>query len=108
RERKFAPDPATYTVLVRLPIDLGDAGHILRLLSSDPRLAANPALTVRVKPHPTSSPDQIRALLPDGQFPEGWRFVTGDFHDVLEAANVLIGNASSTCLEALAKGVPVI
>ena len=76
--------------------------------SSDARLTENRSLTVRVKPHPTSSPDQIRALLPQGRFPERWQFVTGDFHDVLEASNVLIGNASSVCLEALAKGVPVI
>ena len=34
--------------------------------------------------------------------------MTGEFHDCVEKANLLIGNTSSTCMEALAKGIPVI
>lgn len=108
RDRQHFPDPATFTVLVSLPIEREDAAHILRLLTSDPEIVQDTTLTVNVKPHPTSSPDQIRALLPAGRFPKQWRFVGGDFHDALERSNVMIGNASSTCLESLAKGVPVI
>jgi hypothetical protein len=108
RDRKFVPDLNTFTILVGLPIELEDAAHILRLLASDARLAATSSLRVRVKPHPTATRDGIRNLLPAGTFPERWQFVTGDFHDCLEAANLLVGNASSVCLEALAKGVPVI
>ncbi|HTE48065.1 MAG TPA: DUF6716 putative glycosyltransferase [Gemmatimonadaceae bacterium] len=108
RARKSIPERDTYAILVGLPIDLADCAHILRLLATDPRIAGNSSLVIRVKPHPTASPAQILSLLPSGQFPEHWQFVSGDFHDALDMANLLIGNASTVCLEALAKGVPVI
>lgn len=61
-----------------------------------------------VKPHPTSRPDQIKKLVAGG-WPDEWlSLVIGDFHEHLEQANLLISNASSTSLEALAKGVPAI
>ena len=107
RARRSYPERSAYTVLVGLPIGLDDAAHILDLLSSDERLTDG-TLRIRVKPHPTWSPERIRALLPAGRFPERWTFLTGDFHEGLETVNILIGNASSVCLEALAKGVPVI
>ena len=39
---------------------------------------------------------------------DDFHFVIGDFHDNVEKSNLVISNASSVSLEALAKGVPVI
>ena len=49
----------------------------------------------------------IKALLP-GNWPKELIFMKGDFHDVIEKSNLLVSNASSVSLEALAKGVPTI
>ena len=107
RDRHLWPDPRVYSVLVALPIDLGDSAHILRLLLSDPGLIEASGIRFSIKPHPMWSPDRIRRLVPGACF-ESLGFLTGDFHDCLETANLLITNASSVSLEALAKGVPVI
>jgi hypothetical protein len=50
----------------------------------------------------------MRALLPRNSFPHDWSFVDGDFHDLVEQSNLLVSNASSVCLEAIAKGLPVV
>ncbi len=107
RERLFYPDQNVYTILVGLPIDLGDSAHILRLLASGLPFLKNRHLRFWIKPHPTWEPDRIRRLLPEG-WPDEFHFRIGDFHDSVESSNLLISNASSVSLEALAKGVPVI
>ena len=107
RKRELWPDSLRFTVLVALPINLDDSAHILRELTNDPGMLEDPNLRFAVKPHPTNNPQQIRRLLP-GTWPESLEILTGDFHDCLEKSNLLITNASSVSLEALAKGVPVI
>lgn len=107
RERLFSPDQNIYTILVGLPIDLGDSAHILRLIASGMPLLKGLNIRFWIKPHPTWGPERIRRLLPEG-WPEEFHFKIGDFHDSVESANLLISNASSVSLEALAKGVPVI
>lgn len=107
RERRFSPQRHVYTILVGLPIDLGDCAHILRLLASSLPALQGRSIRFWVKPHPTWTAARIRRLLPQS-WPQELRFKSGDFHDSLERANLLISNASSVSLEALAKGVPVI
>ncbi len=107
QERQFSPDSDCYTILVGLPIDLGESRHILEVLSQRlPELRARQARFL-VKPHPTWDVDQIARLLPDG-WPDDFRFQTGPFHDALERSNLLVSNASSVSLEAAARGVPVV
>jgi len=107
RERHLWPDPSVYSVLIALPIGLHDSAHILRELTRDPELFHDARLRFAIKPHPTWSPERIRQLIPR-PWPSSLDFVTGDFHDSLETSKLLITNASSVSLEALAKGVPVI
>lgn len=106
RERNFYPDEGFYTVLVGLPIGLDDTAHILQLLV-DVLPSLDRKIRFWIKPHPTWSPEAIRPLL-TSTWPVRFRFKIGSFHDILEGANLLITNASSVSLEALAKGVPVI
>jgi hypothetical protein len=107
RERAYNPDPKFFTVLIGLPIGLDDSTHILKLLSSTLKKFKGTNYQFWIKPHPTSGPESIKALLP-GEWPKEFIFQKGDFHDVVERANLLVSNASSVSLEALAKGVPTI
>lgn len=106
-KRKRKPEPGTFTILVALPIGLEGSANILKLIVSVLNKIDKSNLKFWIKPHPTSGPEQIKRLL-DGVWPENFHFKTGDFNECVEGANLLIGNASSTCLEAMAKGVPVI
>lgn len=106
-KRKNIPDPNVFTILVALPIGLKGSANILRLLMSVLGDLGNADFRFWIKPHPSLMPEQIRGLF-DGEFPDAFHIKTGDFNKYVEGANLLIGNASSTCLEALAKGVPVI
>jgi hypothetical protein len=107
RERIYTPDPKKFTVLIGLPIGLDDSAHILKLLSNAFNKLRGVNYQFWIKPHPTSGPELIKALLP-GNWPQEFIFQKGDFHDVIEKSNLLISNASSVSLEALAKGVPTI
>jgi hypothetical protein len=107
RERAYNPDPKFFTVLVGLPIGLDDCAHILKLLASTLKKFQGTSVQFWIKPHPTYGPESIKELLPE-KWPKEFVFQKGDFHAVVERCNLLISNASSVSLEALAKGVPVI
>lgn len=94
-------------VLVALPIHRESMQGILSLID---RALENPALQkidLALKPHPIYDEKQVRRM-----FPGPWRknlfFVSGDFNECLDRATVLIGNYSSTCVEALARGIPTV
>ena len=104
--RKYYPEENVFTILVALPIVISEAVYILKLLDH----AANESVdNVRfwVKPHPATSQSQIQGAFDSG-WPKQFEFVGGDFNDYVERSNLLIGSASSACMETLAKGIPVI
>jgi len=107
RDRKFIPDKSFFSVLMGLPIGLDDSKSILQSLINMPALLKNAELRFFVKPHPTWSSERIKKLFNEGEL-DAFTFVQGDFHDILETVNLVISNASSVALEAVAKGVPVI
>jgi len=107
RDRAYNPDPRLFTVLVGLPIGLDDCAHILKLLASTLKKFKGTNIQFWIKPHPTYGFKSIKALLPEG-WPREFIFQEGDFHAVVERCNLLLSNASSVSLEAIAKGVPVI
>ncbi|MDA9287280.1 hypothetical protein N9P72_00100 [Amylibacter sp.] len=107
RDRVYKSDPKIFTVLVGLPIGLEDCAHILKLIVNMLKNFNEENFQFWIKPHPTYGPESIKALLP-GNWPKELIFKKGDFHDVIEESNLLVSNASSVSLEALAKGVPTI
>jgi len=107
RDRVSNPNPKFFTVLIGLPIGLDDCAHILKLLANTIKKFKTANIQFWIKPHPTYGPESIKALMP-GRWPEEFIFQNGDFHAVVEKCNLLVSNASSVSLEALAKGVPVI
>ena len=107
RERNLYPESGLFTILIGLPIGLDDCKEMLELLINNINLYKSRDLKFLIKPHPTWSPDIIKQLLPKGKL-DSFQFILGDFHDALELANLVVSNASSVALEALAKGTPVI
>jgi len=106
RKKKYSPAENGHTVLVALPTIINEAVYILKLLVSAANgMDANTRLWI--KPHPTFSQSQIQEIF-GAEWPEQFEFVSGDFSDCAEKSNLLISSASSTCLETIAKGIPVI
>jgi hypothetical protein len=105
-ERKHFPQKGVYTVLICLPIYMAESVDILKTVAHAAGLIDG-NVRYHVKSHPTHRPRDIKNAF--GQnWPDGFEFVTGSFKECVEQCDVLIGNASSTCVEALAAGVPVI
>ena len=106
QKRKYFPDEKVYTILVALPIVINEAAYILKLLAYENKNCAG--IRFWIKPHPATSEAQIKAAYGVTQA-EQFKFVSGDFKDYVEKSNLLImSSASSTCMETLAKGMPVI
>ncbi len=105
--RRGQPDAGVFTVLVGLPIGLDGSRKIVEMLIAAQRKDVLAGVRFWLKPHPTVRPERIEPWL-DGEYFDRDDIKTGDFAECIEGANLLVGNASSTCVEALAKGVPVI
>lgn len=106
RKRNHFPTANGHTVLVALPMMINDAVYMLKLIAS----AANEITgntRFWIKPHPTVLQSQIQRAF-GTRWPEQFEFVSGDFNECVEKSNLLISNASSVCMETLAKGIPVI
>lgn len=107
KERSAWPDASTSSVLIALPITLHDCMDILRVVLPFASSAAGEGIHFRIKAHPSLSSDSIRQSL-GVPLPPSMEFVDGDFNTWVERSHVLVGNTSSTCVEALAKGIPVV
>ena len=107
RERAARPDPARATILLGLPISPEGALDVLTLAARAELPAALRDARFAVKAHPALPPAELRRRFP-GPWPARLEFVEGDFDDLVERADVFVGGASSTCVEALAFGVPAI
>lgn len=60
-----------------------------------------------VKLHPTMNIEQVQKNY-GGQVPEVFQFVSGNFGDWLDRSDLLLGGSSSTTLETIARGKPVV
>jgi len=97
-------------VLVALPISLITSVRIIRRLLEANELVDYKGTTIvyTIKPHPTHILEQIKASL-DLKLPSSFVFTKEkSLPPLLHNAELLISEASSTCLEALACGLPVI
>ena len=106
-KRKEVPDKKEYAVMVALPIILKDSIDILRLVAAGIEKSTINNISIRLKPHPTVSPESIKKTF-GLNWPSLFEFIEGDFNGCVEKFHLLISNASSVCVETLAKGIPVI
>lgn len=105
RERRIEPDPDWFTVLVALPILPPDSRAMLAQTVAIKFPGPRP-WRFRVKPHPTWTRAELGRLA--AGLPDGFELVEGDFETLLDGADALVGAASSTCVHAIVRGVPVV
>ena len=106
REEVFAPNVNKFTILIALPIDFNSSivilDHVLKFFN-----AQLEQIRFIIKVHPTMRVSKIlkkyKKLLTNN-----YEFKGGDFHDILETCDAVITNASTTALESVAKGKPVL
>lgn len=106
-KRKTIPDEKYYYVLVALPIMLEETKDILQLVAKSLETNMIYNLRIKLKLHPAVPPERIKQAF-GGNWPSLFEFVEGDFNNCVESSHLLISNASSVCIEALAKGIAVI
>ena len=104
--RKFYPDNEKFVVLVALPIFQDQSIEMLNTLADSNFIFAENT-HFWIKPHPAMGKKFIKKLVADYGL-NNFVIVQGQFYELLEKSNVLLGSASSTCMESIAKGVPVI
>ena len=106
RERSHEPDAAFFTILISLPLLPTERDAIVELaVGGLQRHARGRPWRCWVKPHPSTRSRDIERLA--AVLPQGFTLVAGEFNLLLDQADALVGAASSTCVHALARGVPV-
>jgi len=86
-------------ILVLLPYLIGDAENILHLLSK----TSIPDRDIIVKVHPATPVEKFSGILPPNA-----KIAADDVYKLFRTANMVIGAASGTLVEAASLGVPVI
>lgn len=94
-------------ILVALPIAFKESLEIVRLVFNANKRGFFTNLIFHFKPHPVLNFDDIKSHF-GSLWPDNFVQVSGEFHDRLELSNILLGNTSSTCMEALGRGIPVV
>ena len=56
----------------------------------------------KIKPHPLSYKTKLLDAI-EQPVPESWEWMENDFHECLDEVDIIMGNASTTCMEALAR-----
>jgi hypothetical protein len=108
RERTNEPDPNWITILVSLPIMKKECKSILTMLSQVANITERNNLRpwrFLIKPHPALvlKNRSFDALLQNKLF----QVIETPFDIALDYADSLVSSASSTCVQAIARGVPV-
>jgi len=106
QDKNALPASQYITVLAALPMMKNEALHILRIISHA-KNNLDKSIRFWIKPHPTMTIADLKDTIKKyaiGNF----KIVENDFNDCIEKSDILISNASSSCMESIAKGVPVI
>lgn len=93
-------------VLIALPIAIKESIEILKLVTSTVKKGKYDDIKFQIKSHPVLDVNKLKSEF--GNLPNNFEFIDGDFKDCLIKTTVMLGNASSTCLESLALGIPVV
>lgn len=108
RDRRDEPSPGWFTVLISLPIMKGDSAAVMDMVVRAAKtIEGNTSRPWRfhIKLHPAS---QKKAILDELlHLTSVFKVIDGDFDQALDQADALVSAASSTCVQAIARGVPV-
>ena len=92
-------------ILVSLPFFIDECLSILKLLFLVVK-KNNIDATFHIKTHPTSNPQSLKKQI--NNMPINFLFVEGDFIQNLHNVSLVIGTGSTSCVESIALGIPVI
>ncbi len=107
-DRRDEPNPAWFTVLVSLPVMKEESkamiAMLIRAAEMLDKVTPRPC-RFHIKPHPavqkTMTLDEVLRLSP------AFKVIDDDFDRALDDADALVSGASSTCVQAIARGIPV-
>jgi hypothetical protein len=106
KKRCIFPSGNKFVVLVTLPILTQEFIRIMNMVDSISK-EENNEIEFIIKPHPALSPKYIEKQLSFKAI-DKYLFSSDTFEIAIENSHLLIGNSSSTSLETLARGIPVI
>ncbi len=94
-------------ILVALPMSLKESIEIIQLILDTIKLINLDNIKLQIKPHLFLKIGKLRGFFNSLEL-NNFEFIEGNFKDCVANAKIMIGNDSSTCLETLAIGIPVI
>ncbi len=94
------------TVLVALPIGFKESAEILALVSNAVDIAST-HMAILIKPHPMLKLGKVIRHL-GSAWKNEFVLVEGEFSEAVSRVEVLLGSTSSTLVEAVSRGIPVI
>jgi hypothetical protein len=94
-------------VLIALPIGMNESKDIINLLLSSIEKRNILSYELLVKPHPLLKIENLITELGDLWLPE-IKIIDGDFNSIVSGVDLLIGSTSTTLLETISRGIPVI
>ena len=106
RTRKFFPNSNICSILVLLPRWIDESLDILNLVAQSSE-REDQQFAFCIKTHP-SCPSKALKRAFGAEWPKMFKFVSGEFSEWIEKSDMVIGRASTTCMESLAKGIPAI
>jgi surface carbohydrate biosynthesis protein (TIGR04326 family) len=92
-------------ILITLPIIPDESAEILEKVFE--AVKGNPELEILVKLHPFLSQASLEKILP-AELTKKIQYINGSLYDILPTVNVLVYSTTSTCIEALSFGIPVL
>ena len=108
KEQNHTKKSDKFRILVTLPyFEEFARAMMLTLFEANANLSSKKKIIFVIKLHPDHSKDIILKICPK-KIMDSLEFTFKKFQDVLDETNLLINVGSSTSIEALAKGVPVI
>lgn len=108
RERQHQPKKDSFRILVGLPISWPEVQWMCLIVKEISKNLVAENLEFWLKPHPNY--DNQKGIMLLSKFLEKNRIEirTGDINDAIEQSHLFLGATSSTCVEALAKGLATI
>ena len=92
--------------MVALPIFMDQSENILSVIAESLDAFQHMGdIGIHIKVHPTKSADSFKSKFSIES--DNCRFINEDFFESIKTADLLVSAASTTCMEALAIGVPV-
>lgn len=107
KERTIFPESGKFSLFLSLPITSQDIQSILQMTAELVKFKLPENFKIIFKCHPSQSLEYIQSLY-GGKLPKIFELANGDFQSNLERSDLAVSNNSSTPLEIIARGVPVI